>query len=87
MIYFHYNDGRVLQAVVLAFGERKVRVAVKGFEDSSEYRLIGQVWVSEDCELVRIEFAEGTSAPQWAPNPMKAMFSSVPSAFPLTRVM
>ena len=87
MIYIHYNDGRVLQALVLAFGDRKVRVAVKGFDDCSEYRLIGQVWVSEDCEVVRIEFAEGTVAPQWAPNPMRAILSGVPAAFAVTRVM
>ena len=87
MIYIHYNDGRVLQAVVLAFGDRRVRVAVRDCDDSSEYRLVNQVWVSEDCEVVRIEFAEGTVAPQWAPNPVKAMIGGMPAASPLTRVM
>ena len=58
MIYIHYNNGRVLQGVVLAFGDRLVRVAVRGYDDTSEFRLINQVWVSEDCEVVRIVFVE-----------------------------
>lgn len=62
MIYIHYNNGRVLQGAVLAFGDRLVRVAVKGSDDASEFRLINQVWVSEDCEVVKLEFAE-RSAP------------------------
>ena len=59
MIFIHYSDGRVLQGVVLAFGDRIVRVAVKDSDDASEYRLINHVWVSEDCEVVRMEFADG----------------------------
>ena len=87
MIYIHYNDGRVLQAVVLAFGDRKVRVAVKDCDDSSEYRLINQAWVSEDCEVVRIEFAGGVTAPEWVPDPVRAIFDGMRPAAPVTRVM
>jgi hypothetical protein len=58
MICIHYNDGRVLQGVVLAFGDRLVRVAVKGSEDAVEFKLVNQVWVSEDCEVVRLDFAD-----------------------------
>ena len=58
MIYIHYSNGRVLHGVMLAFGDRLVRVAVKGSDDASEFRLINHVWVSEDCEVVRLEFAE-----------------------------
>lgn len=60
MIRISYNNGRVLQGVVLAFGDRLVRVAVKGSDDSSEFRLVNQVWVSEDCEVVTLDFAEST---------------------------
>jgi hypothetical protein len=58
MIYIHYNNGRVLQGVVLAFGDRMVRVAVKDSDDAVEFRLVNQVWVSEDCEVVKLDFAE-----------------------------
>ena len=61
MIHIYYNNGRVLQGVVLTFGDRLVRVAVKGSDDTSEFRLVNQVWVSEDCEVVRLDFAESTA--------------------------
>ena len=54
----HYKNGRVLQGIVLAFGDRLVRVAVKDSDDAVEFRLVNHVWVSEDCEVVRLEFAE-----------------------------
>jgi hypothetical protein len=53
MICIHYNDGRVLQGVVLAAADRLVRAAVKDSDDAVEFRLISEVWVSEDCEVVR----------------------------------
>jgi hypothetical protein len=58
MIFITYNNGRVLQGIVLAFGDRRVRVAVKGSDDAVEFLLINQVWVSEDCEIVKLDFAE-----------------------------
>ena len=57
MIHIHYSNGRVLHGVVLAFGDRVVRIAVKDSDDAVEYRLVNHVWVSEDCEIVRMEFA------------------------------
>jgi hypothetical protein len=60
MICIHYNNGRVLQGVVLAFGNRLVRVAVEGSEDAVEFKLINQVWVSEDCEVVKLHFVDFT---------------------------
>jgi hypothetical protein len=62
MIFIHYNNGRVLHGVVLAFGERLVRVAIKDADDAVEFRLVNQVWVSEDCEVVQLECAERTAA-------------------------
>ena len=58
MLCIHYNNGRVLQGIALAVGDRVVRVAVKNSDDAVEFRLINQVWVSEDCEVVRIAFVE-----------------------------
>jgi SRSO17 transposase len=43
---------------VLALGDHVVRVAVQGSDDAVEYRLINQVWVSEDCEIVNMKFAD-----------------------------
>ena len=62
MLCIHYNNGGVLPGVALAVGDRVVRVAVKDSHDAVEFRLINQVWVSEDCEVVEISFME-RSAP------------------------
>ena len=62
MISIEYNNGRVLQGVALSFGDGRVRVAVRGREDAVELRLVNEVWVSDDCEVVRLGFAE-PSAP------------------------
>jgi hypothetical protein len=56
MLLIRFNNGRVLQGVMLALGSQMVRVAIKGAEDAAEFRLINQTWVSEDCEPVTIEF-------------------------------
>jgi hypothetical protein len=34
-----------------------MRVAVKDTDDAAEFRMINGAWVSEDCEIVRLEFA------------------------------
>ena len=34
-----------------------MRVAIKDSDDSVEYRLLNGAWISEDCEVVRLEFA------------------------------
>ena len=70
MLCIHYNNGGVLPGVALAVGDRVVRVAVKDSHDAVEFRLINQVWVSEDCEVVEISFLDqglkpaGFGAPQ-----------------------
>jgi hypothetical protein len=58
MLCIHYNNGGVLPGVALAVGDRVVRVAVKDSHDAVEFRLINQVWVSEDCEVVEISVME-----------------------------
>jgi hypothetical protein len=58
MLCIHYNNGGVLPGVALAVGDRVVRVAVKDSHDAVEFRLIDEVWVSEDCEVVEISFTE-----------------------------
>ena len=62
MILINYSNGRVLQGIVLSFGDQLMRVAVKDTDDAVEFRLLNGVWVSEDCEIVRLEFAaQGTT--------------------------
>ena len=57
MILINYKNGRVLQGIVLSFGDQLMRVAIKDTDDAAEFRLINGFWVSEDCEIVRLEFA------------------------------
>ena len=59
MILINYRNGRVLQAVILSFGDQLMRVAIKDSDDAAEFRLINGAWISEDCEIVRLEFASG----------------------------
>jgi hypothetical protein len=53
-ISIKYSNGLVLQGVVLSIGDQSIRVAIK--DDAAEYRMIRGVWVSEDCEIVRLMF-------------------------------
>jgi hypothetical protein len=58
MLRIRYANGAVMQGVLLALGDQKIRVALKGSDDVTEYRLVNQRWVSEDCEIVSMEFGE-----------------------------
>ena len=88
MIHIYYNNGRVRQGVVLAFGDRLVRVAVKGSDDISEFRLVNQVWVSEDCEVVRLDFAESTAPVEsGASGLLETLFRFERLPLPIQRVM
>ena len=88
MIHIYYNNGRVRQGVVLAFGDRVVRVAVKGSDDISEFRLVNQVWVSEDCEVVRLDFAESTAPVEsGASGLLETLFRFERLPLPIQRVM
>jgi hypothetical protein len=88
MIYIHYNNGRVLHGVVLAFGERLVRVAVKGSEDAMEFHLVNHFWVSEDCEVVRLDFSNLAALPaRHEADLMESFFASQSQDVSLQRVM
>jgi len=88
MISIQYNNGRVLQGVALAFGDRRVRVAVKGCDDAVEFRLVHEVWVSEDCEVVRLDFAERSApAETETGDPFENLFPVERRPEPLRRVM
>jgi hypothetical protein len=73
---------------VLAFGDRLVRVAIKNSDDAVEFRLINQVWVSEDCEVVTMEFAERFSpAENEDADLLEAMFRFESQPVSIQRVM
>lgn len=56
-----YTDGRSVEGVLLARDENRIRVALKDCDDVSEFVIVSGVWVSEDCEPVRVEFAWQTA--------------------------
>ena len=64
MIFIKYKNGRTLQGILLALGDRAIRVAIKDADDSALFRFINGVWVSEDCEIVTFKFAEEGFDPQ-----------------------
>jgi hypothetical protein len=88
MIRIHYNDGRVLQGVVLAFGDSLIRVAIKDSDDAAEFRLINQVWVSEDLEIVHMAFVERFAPVESAEaDLLETLFRSEPPPATIRRVM
>ena len=71
MLRIRYANGTVLLGILLALGDQKIRVALKDSDDVAEYRLINQLWVSEDCEVVTMEFGEdGVPFPEALPEGM-----------------
>ena len=88
MISIMYSNGRALQGVVLAFGDRLVRIAVKDSDDCVEYRLIDRVWVSEDCEVVRFALLDGEAPVQISGDRLLEMlFPTETHQTPLQRLM
>ncbi len=57
MVLIKYSDGRVHPGIVLSSESGILRVAMKGACDAYTIRLLNGVWVSEDCEVVRLDFA------------------------------
>jgi hypothetical protein len=89
MVFIRYGNGRLLEGVILSFGDRVVRVAIKGSDDAAEFRMIRGVWVSEDCEVVRLEFA-GQGAPVEVHDGddfLEAMLTAATAVQPVPRVM
>jgi hypothetical protein len=60
----HYNNGISTDALLLALDKNTLRAAVPGEPDTIEFTRINGVWVSEDCEPARIEFAWERKTPQ-----------------------
>ena len=87
MLLIRFNNGRVLQGVMLALWSQMVRVAIRGADDAAEFRLINQTWISEDCEPVTIELVrESFSTEQRAEVP-EPLLPAKPSQLVPERVM
>ena len=88
MISIHYSSGQVLHGIVLALGDRLMRVAIRDADDAMELRLVNQVWVTEDCEVVKLEFAESdTRVPREQADPQESLFQFEAQRASLQRVM
>src|SRR6516225_7375869 len=51
-----YNNGQAFEAALLSRTQDSMRIALKGTDDVVELKQIHGVWVSEDCEPVRVDF-------------------------------
>jgi hypothetical protein len=88
MISIMYKSGLALQGIVLAIGDRVMRVAIKDSGDAMEFRLINERWVSEDCEVVRIVLEDEPAPDESAIHPLlAALFPTPADLAPHVRVM
>jgi len=58
-----FQNGRMLEGILLTQTDEAMRVAVQGWDDALELNLRNGVWVSDDCEPVQVEFAWSKKAP------------------------
>jgi hypothetical protein len=87
MILIRYSNGLVLQGVVLSFGDQSMRVAIKNFDDAAEFRMIHGFWVSDDWEIVRLEFnAQDAPVEIESDAFLEAMLTAVMAALPVQLV-
>ncbi len=52
-----YQNGAVLEAVILHRTENTLRIALRGSDDITELTRVRGTWVSDDCEPVSVEAA------------------------------
>jgi hypothetical protein len=57
LMTIHYTNGKSVEALLLAQTGNTLRVATPGEDDALEFTRINGLWVSDDCEPARIEFA------------------------------
>jgi hypothetical protein len=58
VLRIRYSNGTITYGILLALGDQRIRVALKGSDDVIEYRLVNQHWVSEDCDVVTMTLVE-----------------------------
>jgi hypothetical protein len=52
-----YNDGQTSEAVLVSSTETNIRLAAEGREDIVELTRINDIWVSDECEPVQVDFS------------------------------
>ncbi|HUI82113.1 MAG TPA: hypothetical protein VLY24_29530 [Bryobacteraceae bacterium] len=57
-----YWNGQTIKAALVVRTDNRMRVAIEGADDVTEFNEINGTWVSEDCEPARIEFGFGARA-------------------------
>lgn len=57
LMTIQYSNGTKVEAILLSRDCERMRVAAEGNSDAVEFVQRAGVWISEDCEPVRIEFA------------------------------
>jgi hypothetical protein len=58
VLRIRYSNGTITHGILLALGDQRVRVALKGSDDVVEYRLVNQHWISEECDVVSMTFVD-----------------------------
>ena len=51
-----YSNGQIFQAVLLSLTETTMRIVAEGHDDVVELTRINDIWVSDDCEAVQVNF-------------------------------
>jgi hypothetical protein len=51
-----YANRETIKAALVVRTDSRIRVALAGSDDLTEFTLINGTWVSEDCEAVHIDF-------------------------------
>ena len=52
-----YTNGQIHEAVLLSRTETTMRLALQGHDDIVVLTLVNDVWVSDECEPVQVDFA------------------------------
>ena len=65
-----------------------MRVAIENSDDAAEFRRISGVWVTEDCEVVRLQFSEDDfPVENEGDDFLEAMLTAAAAALPVQRIM
>ena len=56
MLLIQYRNGLIQEGVLLAIKGNQLQIAAKDGDDVIVFRLLGEVWISESCEMVTFEF-------------------------------
>ncbi len=62
-----HANGQATEAILLSHTGNTIRVMLKGAGDVAEFTEVNGIWVSEDCEPVRVESAWQRRSPSEAP--------------------